>query len=159
VTGLARVLVFAVAMMGLYVAPSLARADAASDYGAAVLADSPVSYWRLNDTSGTTAVDQVGLNPGQITGATLGEPGPLAGSDSMRFDGSGDVNLGTDPSLRPPNNWTVEAWFKASASDTANCVNTYHSSGCALYAVHAFGLHLILDPQGHVYGFFDSSTG
>jgi lysophospholipase L1-like esterase len=38
VTRLGRVLVLAVAMMGLCVAPSLARADAASDYGAAVLA-------------------------------------------------------------------------------------------------------------------------
>ncbi|MGC2373063.1 MAG: LamG domain-containing protein [Solirubrobacteraceae bacterium] len=121
------------------------------------MADHPVSYWRLNDSSGSTAVDQVGLNPGQITGATLGEPGPFAGSGSMRFEGSGDVNLGTDPSLRPPNNWTVEAWFKASASDTANCVNTYHGSGCEFYAVHAFGLHLGLDPQGHVFGAFDST--
>lgn len=146
-------------MMGLYVAPSLARADAASDYGAAVLADHPVSYWRLNDPPGSSmAADQEGLNQGQITGATLGEPGPLAGSGSMRFEGNGDVNLGTDPSLRPPNNWTVEAWFKASTTDTANCVNTYHSSGCALYAVHAFGLHLVLEPQGHIYGFFDSNS-
>lgn len=133
-------------------------ASASADYPSAVLADNPVSYWRLNDSSGSTAVDQVGLNPGQITGATLGEPGPFAGSGSMRFEGSGDVNLGTDPSLRPPNNWTVEAWFKASASDAANCVNTYHSSGCALYAVHAFGLHLDLDPQGHVFGDFDSTS-
>ncbi len=76
----------------------------------------------------------------------------------MRFEGNGDVNLGTDPSLRPPNNWTVEAWFKASASDTANCVNTYHGSGCAFYAVHAFGVHFDLDPQGHVFGDFDSTS-
>src|ERR1022692_935665 len=159
VTRLGRVLVFAVAMMGLYVAPSLARADAAADYRAAVVADHPVSYWRLNDAPGSSvAVDQEGLNPGQITGATLGEPGPFAGSGSMRFEGNGDVNLDTDPSLRPPNNWTVEAWFKASASDTANCVNTYHGNGCALYAVHAFGLHLDLDPQGHIYGAFDSTS-
>ena len=159
VTRLGRVLVFAVAMMGLYVAPSLARADAAADYRAAVMADHPVSYWRLNDAPGSSvAVDQEGLNPGQITGATLGEPGPFAGSGSMRFEGNGDVNLDTDPSLRPPNNWTVEAWFKASASDTANCVNTYHGNGCALYAVHAFGLHLDLDPQGHISGAFDSTS-
>ena len=155
---LGRVLVFAVAMMGLYVAPSLAQADAAADYRAAVLADNPVSYWRLNDTSGSTAVDEENHNSGQISGATLGEPGPFAGSGSMRFEGNGDVNLGTDPSLRPPSNWTVEAWFRASASDTANCVNTYHGNGCEFYAVHAFGLHFGLDPQGHVFGAFDSTS-
>jgi hypothetical protein len=155
-----RVFVLPVVVLGLVsafiVGPSVSPASA--DYPATVLADHPVSYWRLNDSSGSTAVDQMGLNPGQITGATLGEPGPFAGSGSMRFEGNGDVNLGTDPTLRPPNNWTVEAWFKASASDTANCVNTYHSSGCALYAVHAFGLHLDLDPQGHVFGDFDSTS-
>jgi Concanavalin A-like lectin/glucanases superfamily len=155
-----RVFVLTVVVLGLVSAFSVgpSASPASADYAATVLADHPVSYWRLNDSSGTTAVDQVGLNPGQITGATLGEPGPFAGSGSMRFEGNGDVNLGTDPSLRPPNNWTVEAWFKASASDTANCVNTYHGSGCALYKVHAYGLHLVLDPQGHVYGVFDSTS-
>lgn len=122
---LGRALVFAVAMMGLYVAPSLARADAAADYRAAVLADNPVSYWRLNDTSGTTAVDEENHNSGQILGATLGEPGPMAGDASMLFNGSGSVDLGHDPSLRPPESWTLEAWFRASPGDAEQCAPNF----------------------------------
>src|SRR5207244_759352 len=33
-------------------------------YAAAVTADSPVSYWRLGETSGSSAADQQNKNPG-----------------------------------------------------------------------------------------------
>src|SRR5262249_18708605 len=33
-------------------------------YANEVLADSPISYWRLGETSGTTAADQKGTSPG-----------------------------------------------------------------------------------------------
>lgn len=151
-----KTLALTIALVGSCVVPSLVQADAASDYRAAVLADNPVSYWQLNDRTGPTAVDEENRNPGQISGATLGEPGPFAGSGSMRFEGGGSVDLGHDPSLRPPTNWTIEAWFRASPTDAANCINTFDGSGCSLYAVHAFGVHLVLDPQGHAYGGFDA---
>ena len=44
-------------------------------YATQVLADSPVSYWRLGETSGTTASDAAGSNAGSYAGGvTLGQP-------------------------------------------------------------------------------------
>ena len=48
-----------------------------------VLADSPLVYWRLDETSGTTAADASGnARPGAHTGVTVGQP-------SLLGDGSG----------------------------------------------------------------------
>ena len=50
-------------------------------YHSVVLADSPVSYWRLDETSGTNAADQQGANAGTYTGTfTLNVAGALVGS-------------------------------------------------------------------------------
>jgi hypothetical protein len=80
-----------------------------------VLADSPVSYWRLGEQSGTTAADSgAGGNPGTIVGGvTLGAPGALAGdpNTAMTFNG-GYVNVPNKANLDPTGDLTVEAWAK-----------------------------------------------
>jgi Concanavalin A-like lectin/glucanases superfamily len=53
----------------------------ASPYSTAVLADHPISYWRLNETSGTTAIDSTGTHNGGYTNAILGQVGYNLGSD------------------------------------------------------------------------------
>jgi hypothetical protein len=55
-----------------------------------VIADGAVAYWRLGETSGTTAVDSVGGKNGTISGGvTLNQPGALAdGNKAMLFDGA-----------------------------------------------------------------------
>jgi hypothetical protein len=88
---------------------------AAMTYPQTVLSDNPVSYWRLNETSGTIAQDQRGLNPGTITGGvTLGQPSPVAGGASMSFDGStGYIEAPDSSSLDTPSTAvTIEAWVK-----------------------------------------------
>ena len=40
---------------------------ASARYAGIVLEDNPVSYWRLGETTGTTAVDQTGRNPGILS--------------------------------------------------------------------------------------------
>jgi hypothetical protein len=67
--------------------PPAARATpvlaAHSLYAQAVLGDNPISYWRLNDTSGSTAIDQKGVfNGATVGGVTLNQPGPI--SDGAR---------------------------------------------------------------------------
>lgn len=101
----------------------------ATAYSAAVLADSPVGYWRLGEASGTSAADSSGnANAGTYTGTvTLGQSGALAmepdGSSNAAalFDGSsGFVDLGlarligTDSSLS--GNFSVELWVKANGA-------------------------------------------
>src|SRR4051812_48718243 len=87
----------------LLASASAAHADSASDYRAAVLADNPVSYWRLDETGGTTASDQQGANPGTIQGAvTLNQPGAMTGEAAMSFDGLyGLIDFGGSTSLQP----------------------------------------------------------
>src|SRR5215831_14920886 len=64
-----------------------------SAYSSAVLADHPVAYYRLGETSGTTAVDSSGngSNGTYVGGVALGQPGALLPGDTdpaAGFNGS-----------------------------------------------------------------------
>lgn len=52
----------------------------------------PVSYYPLDETSGSTANDVVGGNDGTINGADLGQPGVMGGN-SMYFDGGDSIDI------------------------------------------------------------------
>ena len=78
-------------------------------FDTAVLASSPLAYWRLNETSGTTAADATGNgNAGTYnTGVVLGQPSVLADGRAAEFNGTtGEVALGITP---PTNNFTLVA--------------------------------------------------
>jgi hypothetical protein len=76
-----------------------------------VLADGPRSYWRLGDTSGLVARDELGVNAGAYQGGvTLGAAGALTGdaNSAAAFDGVDDrVSVG-NPGLTGP--FTIELW-------------------------------------------------
>jgi hypothetical protein len=92
-------------------------------YAAEVNADSPSGYWRLGESSGTSAADQTGANPGTYdSGVTLGVLGALTGdaNTAARFDGRDDrVNMG-DPANGSldfgTGDFTVEAWVKTTVN-------------------------------------------
>src|SRR4051794_24363952 len=72
-------------------------AGAGSYYANAVLADNPASFWRLNETSGTTASDAKGAHNGVYqNGVGLNAPGPLRDAvPASTFDGADDsVDVG-----------------------------------------------------------------
>jgi hypothetical protein len=74
----------------------VAKAEA-SVYSDTVLADNPVAYWRLGESSGTTAVSQTNApaNNGTYSlGFTLGQPGalPYDPDTAVKFDGGTTVN-------------------------------------------------------------------
>jgi hypothetical protein len=87
-------------------------------YADVVTADSPLSWWRLDETSGTTAADARGANPGTYTGgALLGRPGLLgdAADRAARLDGSNDrVAIPNRSGLSLRGTFTLEAWIKPS---------------------------------------------
>lgn len=60
-----------------------------SSYISAVLADNPLVFWEMQETSGTTAADSSpNGNAGTYSGPsapTLAQPGPLVGSTSVQF--------------------------------------------------------------------------
>ncbi|MBV9818708.1 MAG: beta-propeller fold lactonase family protein [Solirubrobacterales bacterium] len=108
-------------------------------YSQAILADHPVSYWRLGERSGTTAADSAGTHPGTYTGGyTLGTPGALAGDPdtAVTLNGSsGYVNVPFTAALNPAGSFSVQAWVKPASyrrSDDMSIVDSRPSSA----AVH-----------------------
>ena len=84
-------------------------------YRQAVLADSPSSYWRLEETSGTVARDERGVRDGTYSGGVrLGVPSPLVGDQGrgIELDGqTGTVELGNVESPR-----TIELWLRTGST-------------------------------------------
>lgn len=91
-------------------------AAAATTYEDVVLADSPIAYWRLGESSGTTAVDSSGNNrDGTYNGPTLGATGLLSGDadTAANFDGSNDRVYWADAAwMDVTGDLTVEAWIE-----------------------------------------------
>jgi hypothetical protein len=89
-----------------------------------VVSDGPRAYWRLGETSGTTAADALGAVPGTYQGGVvLGVAGALAGdaNTATRFDGGNDKVTMRDPASGSldfgTGDFTVEAWVRATAND------------------------------------------
>lgn len=102
-----------------------------STYATAVLADSPIAYWRLGETSGTNAYDYVGGKNGIYNAVTLGQPGyavtdtnPAAkfGPAAPSYVGSiSGIDFATNAGL---NSFSLEAWVKAGPQAGDSCVIT-----------------------------------
>jgi hypothetical protein len=89
-----------------------------------VRADSPVSYWRLGETTGTAAADAIGANPGTYVNVPMLGQASLLGSDaanpSVGFDGSVDqVKVADSASLKLTSPFSLEAWIKPVAVPAA----------------------------------------
>ncbi len=94
-----------------------------SSYSSAVLADSPISYWRLGETTGAAA-DQRGVNPGTYTNSPTRGAASLLPSDTVdkavSLDGTNDyVNVPNSTSLNLSSPITLEAWIKPTTVPTA----------------------------------------
>ena len=93
-------------------------------YRSVVLADGPVSYWRLDETSGTNAADQQGTNAGTYTPTfTLNQAGALGGSgdsDAAVLCTNGYVNAPTFSPFVSGGSQTFEGW--ANTADAGNLV-------------------------------------
>ncbi|QWZ06693.1 fibronectin type III domain-containing protein [Nocardioides panacis] len=82
-------------------------------YGRTVAGDSPSAYWRLDETSGTTAADSSdnGDTGTYVGGVTQGRPGALGGQGTAAtFDGS-TGNVTETSSRSGPSAFTAELWF------------------------------------------------
>jgi hypothetical protein len=78
-------------------------------YRQAVLTNSPLVYWRVDESSGTIAADSSGNgNAGAYTGAyVLGEPGAIAGSTDTAVRFTAGQLTASLASLTEPG-WTLE---------------------------------------------------
>ena len=115
----ARVVILLAIYIASLVAPITTAIAASPSYSATVVADTPVSYWRLGETSGTAAADSVGSNNGVVkTGVTLGVAGAISNdaNTAMRFDGAkGYVSVANAASLNFGADFSIEAWARPAA--------------------------------------------
>lgn len=94
-------------------------------YLGAVLESQPASYWRLDETAGTTAVDRVAAKNGTYSGGyTLNQAGALSGSgDSdpgISLNGStGWVTTPVTLATTQLAHFSLEAWVKIAAAPTS----------------------------------------
>ena len=92
---------------------------ATTPYSIAVMADSPIGYWRLGETSGTTAATMAGSFAGTYLNApTLGSLGllPAESDKAVRLDGTNDsVRVPNASALNPTARVSVEAWIRPEA--------------------------------------------
>lgn len=93
-----------------------------------VLSHGPASYWRLGETTGIVAQDQVGgrnLNfspaAGNVwTGGTLGQQGAVAGDTAAFFNG-GKAFAASKPSSAV-DNVTMECWLQHTGTETTSII-------------------------------------
>ncbi|MGC9237973.1 MAG: hypothetical protein ACP5GF_13975, partial [Thiomonas sp.] len=110
-------------------------ASAVNNYAAVVLADKPVAYWPLNETSGTTAYDLSGNgnDATYTTGFALGSP-PIASGLSVccNLTGTGSYISGPASPVNIPvgnDSYTLEIWANS----------TYAESQYAQYGAQLLG--------------------
>ncbi|WP_344801810.1 PKD domain-containing protein [Microlunatus ginsengisoli] len=101
---------------GRTLAGSTAPADG---YGKAVYTDEPDLYWRLGETSGTTAAD---ATPNQLTGSynggvTLGQPSGVgvSGDTSVTLDGVNGA-IASNSTFDNPTTYAEELWFNTTTT-------------------------------------------
>ncbi|MGI3782953.1 MAG: LamG-like jellyroll fold domain-containing protein [Janthinobacterium lividum] len=103
-------------------------------YGASVYEAGPDLYWRLEQTSGTTAVDTTptGQNFGTIGAAVqLGQPGQVNGGRAAATSNQAD-SLIVSPRLSSPNELTLQMWFSTTTTTGGKLVgmeNTASGNG------------------------------
>lgn len=129
-------------------------------YVSSVLADSPLGYWRLGETSGMTAIDSSGRgNDGIFTGSySLGGSGATADGDtSLSLTSSaGYVNAGSPADLDiSDDTLTIEAWINPSAVQTAPIAGKSKSgqNDYTLWVVNNRAHFNLYNGSGEVYPF------
>lgn len=116
------------------------------------MADGPRAYWRLGETSGTTAADEVGGAPGNYrNGLALGLAGAIASdaNGAVRFDGTNDVIGMSDPASDVLDVGTSDFAFEAWVKGTANNERAIASKR-VFFSSQPFWEITITDDSGHL---------
>lgn len=115
----------------------------------AVIADGPLVYWRLSESSGplVTASGSLAATGQVVNGTTLGQDGPRppawpgfeSGNTAARFDGVNDkIDVPANPAFNPPS-FTIEAWAKPAVvggtlRSVVTCRDSSPTRGFAIYS-------------------------
>ena len=101
------------------------------DPAQAILDMNPVGYWRLGESSGSTAVDETGTQNGAYTNVDYGYASANANdSDTgVDLDGSGDYVRIPHDSAFAPSQGTIQLWFNADSTGGDNTLVSKVGSG------------------------------
>ena len=124
--------------------------SAQTGYASRILFDSPVAYWRLNETSGTTATDIAGGHDGTYVGnPMLGQAGPqppnfngfATTNAAPEFDGAGDGVQATGANaVQFGGDYSVSLFFKTDGA-------SIETSGNDLFSATNGGHGVLLEVQ------------
>ncbi|MBV9821834.1 MAG: fibronectin type III domain-containing protein, partial [Actinobacteria bacterium] len=86
-------------------------------YGKAVYNDAPADYWRLDETSGSTAADSTDNNTTgtYVGGVTQGAAGAISVGHAVSFDGS-TGNVASTNQIGGPSRYALELWFNTTTT-------------------------------------------
>ncbi len=103
----------------------------AVSYSEIILGDNPLSYWRLNETSGTTAKDEKNVNNAVYVGSpTLGVSSGILGDTGISLGTiTGQSVTRSSFSSFPTTAISVEFWMKSNNSSTAGTPFSYAITG------------------------------
>lgn len=133
-------------------------------YQSEVLTDSPILYWRLEETSGTNAADTSGNSrPGTyFTSPTLGATSlvPSQPSDkATSFNGANQSVFRSSETALNPTSFTTECWFKISGSPGSNGYHAVMAKDNYSSGGGSRGWSILVDTAGSLYMYGRRANG
>ncbi len=134
-------------------------AVALSTYASDVRTDGASDYWRLGETSGTSAIDWAGYNDlVEGTGVGHSAAGAINGdtNTASTFDGTSNGSAATPASAPAPDTFTVEAWFNTTSTSGGKIIGY---GDTATGTSSNYDRQVYLDNAGHVvFGVYNGGT-
>ncbi|QEE62511.1 PKD domain-containing protein [Salinibacterium sp. dk2585] len=127
----------------------VATDDVGNDYTQAVLEDAPLSYWPLDEDSGTTAYDHAGAQDLTLAaGAARGAEGIISESAGIDLSGTSNGFGSTQSAVPAPSTFTLEAWVKTTSNSGGKIIGfgdrATGNSG-------SYDRHIYMDNSGRVW--------
>ncbi|MGI9625749.1 MAG: Ig-like domain-containing protein [Longimicrobiales bacterium] len=98
-------------------------------YGATVLADGPVAYFKLDDGGSTQSDEVAGFDLTSVGSPTTGSPGIVSGTENLAVAFDNDRLSNSAPISNGAGSLTIEAWFSPGAgfagAGEVNIVNLF----------------------------------
>lgn len=100
-------------------------------YNTTILADSPLTYFQLNETSGTTFANSGSLGGTSSaigSGVTKGQINGIDGSNAIALDGGANAyfSFTQNANFMTDNQYSVEAWVKTTSGGSTKVIASYN---------------------------------
>ena len=122
-----------------------------SPYATDVLSDGAADFWRLGESSGTTAYDWASYSDlTEGTGVSHSVAGAIGGDNNAAsgFDGTSSGNAATQASSDGPNVFTIETWINTSTTQGGKIVGFGNAALGSKSS--SYDRHLYMDNAGHI---------